>query len=196
MKRIGYKFGLTLLYSPAGRSFISKIKNKTIFIDAKLNDIESIMIAAIKSLKDLKINYLTVHINSGGVKTLKRVKKAAGKIKIAAVSVLTSHNNQTIKEIGHTKSVKNLVIHQAKIAAKGRADAFVCSPHEAPYVKSIFKKEIITPGIRLKKNTNDQKRVMTPKLAYKNGATWCVIGRPITVGNIKNNLKKLIQSLN
>ena len=193
--KVGFKFGLQMLYSPRGRSFISSIKNKTTFIDVKLNDIESTMIAAIRSLKDLKINYLTVHINSGNVKTLKRVKKAAGKIKIAAVSVLTSHNNQIIKEIGHTKSVKKLVVHQAKLAAKANLDALVCSAREVKDVRKFFKKEIITPGIRFNSNMNDQKRVMTPKQAFKNGSDWLVIGRPITKGNIKNNLIKLINHL-
>ena len=64
----------------------------------------------------------------------------------------------------------------------------------------MFKKEIITPGIRfnskLKLNINDQKRVLTPKQAYKNGSDWLVIGRPITKGNIKNNIQTLINHLN
>jgi orotidine-5'-phosphate decarboxylase len=57
------------------------------------------------------------------------------------------------------------------------------------------KKEIITPGIRFNSEKNDQKRVLTPKQAYENGSDWLVIGRPITKGNINNNLKKLINHL-
>ncbi len=63
-------------------------------------------------------------------------------------------------------------------------------------VKKIFKKEIITPGIRFNSNNNDQKRVMSPAEAYKNGSDWLVIGRPITNGNIKKNLQILINHLN
>ena len=62
-------------------------------------------------------------------------------------------------------------------------------------VKKVFKKEIITPGIRLNSNKYDQKRVMTPKKAFKNGSDWLVIGRPITKGNIKKNLQNLLNHL-
>ena len=147
-------------------------------------------------MRDLKINYLTVHISSG-LDSLKAVKKFSGKTKIVGVSTLTSLNDKDLRETGHTRSVKNLVIQQAKLAKKANLDAIVCSAHEAPYVKKIFKKEIITPGIRLVGDkAKDQKRIMTPKKAFKNGANSIVIGRSITKGNIRKNIKKLIKSLN
>ena len=71
----------------------------------------------------------------------------------------------------------------------------MCSAQEVPYIKYFFKKEIITPGIRLNSKSNDQKRVLTPKEAFKNGSDWLVIGRPVTKGNIKKNFKKLINHL-
>ena len=86
-------------------------------------------------------------------------------------------------------------MHQAKLAKKANLDALVCSAHEARYVKKIFKKEIITPGIRFDSKANDQKRITTPKIAFEKGSDWIVIGRSITKGNIKNNLKKLINNL-
>ena len=95
----------------------------------------------------------------------------------------------------NTKSVKNLVIHQAKLAKKAKLDAIVCSAHEVKEVRKIFKKEIITPGIRLNKKINDQKRVINPKKAFNNGSNWLVIGRSITKGNIKKNLKILVDHL-
>ena len=104
-------------------------------------------------------------------------------------------DNKNLKEIGYNKSVKNLIIHQSKLAQKAKLDAIVCSPNEVKYVKKVFKKEIITPGIRLNSKMNDQKRVMTPKQAFKNGSNWLVIGRPITKGNIKKNLQQLINHL-
>ena len=192
--KIGYKFGLEFLNSKRGRSFISKLKNKIIFLDLKLNDIPNTCISAVKAIKDLKINYLTIHISSG-LNALKAVKKVSGKIKIVGVSTLTSLNDKKLKQTGHTKSVKNLVIKQAKLAAKANLDALVCSAHEVSYIKSIFKKEIITPGIRLNTKINDQKRVMTPKKAFKEGSHWLVIGRSLTKGNIKNNIKNLIDHL-
>jgi orotidine-5'-phosphate decarboxylase len=193
--KIGYKFGLEFLNSKRGRSFISKLKNKIIFLDLKLNDIPNTCISAVKAIKDLKINYLTIHISSG-LDALKAVKKVSGKIKIVGVTTLTSLDDKNLKEIGYSKTVKNLILHQAKLASKARLDALVTSPNEVKYVRKIFKKEIITPGIRLLGDkSNDQKRIMTPKNAFKNGATSIVVGRSVTKGNIKNNLIKLIQSL-
>ena len=192
--KIGYKFGLEFLNSKNGRSFISKLKNKIIFFDLKLNDIPNTCMSTVKAIKDLKINYLTIHINSG-LDALKAVKKVSGKIKIVGVSTLTSLNDEKLKQTGHTQTVKNLVIKQAKLARKANLDALVCSAHEVSYIKRIFKKEIITPGIRLNTKINDQKRVMTPKKAFKQGSDWLVIGRSLTKGNIKNNIKNLIDHL-
>ena len=92
--------------------------------------------------------------------------------------------------------MKRLVLHQAKLARKANLDAIVCSAQEAKIVKKVFKKEIITPGIRFSSNINDQKRTLTPKQAYRNGADWLVIGRDITKGNIKKNVQTLIDHLN
>ena len=192
--KIGFKFGLEFLNSTNGRSFISKIKRKIIFVDLKLNDIPNTCVSTIKAIADLKINYLTIHISSG-LNALKAAKKVSGKIKLVGVTTLTSLTDKDIKEIGYTKSVKNLVIHQAKLAKKANLDAIVCSAHEAKDVRKIFKKEIITPGIKLNLKSYDQKRVMAPKKAFENGSDWLVIGRSLTKNNIKNNIKNLIDHL-
>ena len=193
--KIGYKFGLEFVNSKNGRSFISNLKNKIIFIDLKLNDIPNTVKSAIISLKDLRPNYLTVHISSG-LNSLKAAKKVSGKIKIVGVSTLTSLNNKDLKQLGYNRSIKNLVMHQAKLAKKANLDALVCSPHEVQDVKKYFKKEIITPGIRLNSSSNDQKRVTTPKEAlYQKKSDWIVIGRSITSGNIKKNINNLIKHL-
>ena len=191
--KVGYKFGLEFFNSKNGRKFISKLK-KIIFIDLKLNDIPNTMKSAVESLKDLNINYLTVHISSG-LKALKEVKKVSGKIKIVGVTTLTSLDNNGLREIGYSKTVKNLVIHQTRLAKRANLDCLVVSPHEVRFVKKIFKKEIITPGIRLNSNFNDQKRVTSPRQAFKNGSNWLVVGRTITRGNLKNNLNKLIKNI-
>ena len=192
--KIGFKFGLEFLNSTNGRSFISKIKRKIVFVDLKLNDFPNTCVSTIKAIADLKINYLTIHISSG-LNALKAAKKVSGKIKLVGVTTLTSLTDKDIKEIGYTKSVKNLVIHQAKLAKKANLDAIVCSAHEAKDVRKIFKKEIITPGIKLNLKSYDQKRVMTPKNAFENGSDWLVIGRSLTKNNIKNNIKNLIDHL-
>ena len=192
--KIGYKFGLEFINSKKGRNFISKLKNKIIFVDLKLNDIPNTMSSTIVALKDLNINYLTVHISSG-LKALKEVKKVSGKTKIVGVTTLTSLDSKDLKSIGHKRSLKDIVAFQAKLATKAKLDAIVCSPHEVKFVRKFFKKEIITPGIRISSKINDQKRVMTPKLAFKQGSDWLVIGRDLTNGNIKSNFKKLSDHL-
>ena len=190
-----YKFGLEFLNSKNGRKFLASIKNKVTFGDYKLADIPNTCASTIKAVRDLKLNYITIHISSG-VKALKAAKKACGKIKLVGVTVLTSLDNKSLKEIGFNKNVKRLVYHQAKLAAKLNLDAIVCSPHEIKIVKTVFKKEIITPGIRLSGDSKgDQKRIMTPKQALKNGAKALVMGRSLTNGNIKKNIQKLIKEL-
>ena len=197
--KIGYKFGLEFLNSKNGRKFVSQLKNQITFGDYKFSDIPNTCSSAIKAIKDLKFNYCTMHISSG-LEALKAAKKASGRTKLVGVTILTSLDNKALKEIGFNRDVKKLVYHQAKLANKAKLDAIVCSAQEVKIVKKVFKKEIITPGIRfnskLKSNINDQKRVLTPKQAYKNGSDWLVIGRPITKGNIKNNIQTLINHLN
>ena len=189
--KIGYKFGLEFMNSKNGRKFIQTLKNKIIFIDLKLNDTVNTMLSAVKALKDLKINYLTVHISSG-LSALKAVRKVSGSTKIVGVTTLTSLDNNDLKIIGYNKSVKNLVTHQAKLAKKAALDALVCSPYEVADVRKIFKKEIITPGVQIGKKNYDQKRSMEAK---KVRSDWLVIGRALTSGNIKKNIQNLIKEL-
>ena len=189
--KIGYKFGLEFMNSKKGRQFVSTLKNKIVFVDLKLNDTVNTMISAVKALKDIRINYLTVHISSG-LTALKAVKKASGLTKIIGVTTLTSLNNKDLKLIGYNKSVKSLVTHQAKLARKASLDALVCSPHEVGEVRKFFKNEIITPGIQIGKKNYDQKRSMEAK---KVKSDWLVIGRAITRGNIKNNIQNLTKNL-
>ena len=193
--KFGYKFGLEFLNSKNGRSYLSKLKNKIIFADLKLHDIPNTCASTIRAIRDLKVNYLTMHISSG-LEALKTAKRVTGKIKLVGVTILTSLDNNSLKEIGFDKNVKKLIVHQAKLANKAKLDAIVCSAQEVKIVKKIFKKEIITPGIRFGSKLNDQKRVLTPRQAYNYGSNWLVIGRPITEGNIKKNIQKLIDHLN
>ncbi len=189
--KIGYKFGLEFMNSKKGRQFISTLKGKIIFVDLKLNDTVNTMISTVKALRDIKINYLTVHVSSG-LAALKAVKKVSGKIKIIGVTTLTSLNNNDLKLIGYNRSVKHLVAHQARLAKKASLDALVCSPYEVSAVRKIFKKEIITPGVQIGKRNYDQKRSMEAKNVKSD---WLVIGRAITQGNIKKNIQKLAKQL-
>ena len=195
------KFGLQFFYSKNGRKFLEKFK-KDFWLDLKINDIPQPALSAIDSLKDLKkCKYITVHVN-GGLEMLKSIKKKAKKInknlKVLGVTILTSLNNKSLKEIGHTKNVKQLVLRQAALIKKSGCDGIVCSAQEALMVRKKYKKMlIITPGIRLPgDSSNDQLRIMTPKEAFKNKVSGIVIGRSLTNGDIKNNTKKLIDHLN
>ena len=198
---VGYKFGLEFLFAKGGREFISKVKNETIFVDTKISDISNTSSRAVKSLKDLKnINYLTVHTNAGE-ETLRSVVKMAKKtnkrLKILAVTILTSISNSSLKKIGHTKSIKELVKKQALLAKECGCHGIICAGTDLKFVKKIFKGEIITPGIRLKgDDAGDRKRIRGPKEAFENGSTALVMGRSIIKGNIKNNISKLIKELN
>ncbi len=193
--QIGYKFGLEFLNSKKGRNFISKLKNQITFGDYKLADIPNTCASAIKAVRDLNFNYITIHISSG-LEALKAAKKVSGNTKLIGVTILTSIDDKSLKEIGFDKGINKIVLQQAKVARKAKLDAIVCSAKEVKIIKKVFKNEIITPGIRINSKSDDQKRVVTPKVAYRNGSDWLVLGRPITKGNIKKNLQSLINHLN
>ena len=194
--KFGYKFGLEFLNSKEGRKFVGNLKKKVTFGDYKFADIPNTCRSAVKAIRDLKFNYITIHISSGR-KALLAAKKISGSTKLIGVTILTSLDNKSLKEIGFNKDVKKIVLDQARLAAKVKLDAIVCSPHEIEIVKKVFKKEIITPGIRFSSDhKGDQKRVMTPKQAFQKGATALVMGRSLVKGNIKSNIKKLLKEIN
>ena len=195
------KFGLQFFYSKNSRKFLENFQSE-FFLDVKINDIPQTALAAVDSLKDLKkCKYITVHVN-GGLEMLKAITKNAKKInkhlKVLGVTILTSLNDKSLKEIGHTKTVKKLVLQQAELIKKSGAAGIICSAKEAKIVKKKYKNLfIVTPGIRLPgDNANDQSRVTTPKAAFKNKVSGIVMGRSLVKGNIKNNIKRLIDHLN
>ena len=195
------KFGLQFFYSKNGRKFLEKFK-QDFWLDLKINDIPQTALSAIDSLKDLKkCKYMTVHVN-GGLEMLKSIKKKINKVnkdlKILGVTILTSLNSKSLKEIGHTKNVEQLVLKQAALIKKSGCDGIICSAQEALMIRKRYKNLLImTPGIRLPgDSSNDQMRIVTPKQAFKNRVSGIVIGRSLTKGNIKNNAKKLADHLN
>ena len=194
------KFGMQFFYSKDGRKFLEKFK-KPFFLDVKIADVPNTALSALDSLKDLKgLRYITVHA-SGGLDMLKAVVKKAKsinkKIIVCGVTILTSLNNKSLKEIGYTKSVEQLVLKQAGLINKSSCDGIVCSAQEAKIVRKKFKKLfIVTPGIRLPGDSaNDQSRVMTPNDAFKNKVSGIVMGRSLIKGNIKKNTQRLIEHL-
>jgi len=196
------KFGLQFFYSKNGRTFLQDIK-RNFWLDIKISDIPQTALSAIDSLKDLKkCRYITVHA-SGGIEMLKVVKKKVRSInkniKILGVTILTSLNNKSLKEIGYKDDVNKLVLKQTNLIIKSGCDGVVCSAKEAKLLRKKYKNLfIVTPGIRLPgDNRNDQSRVVTPYEALiKNKVSGIVIGRSIILGNIKKNIKRLIDNLN
>ena len=195
------KFGLQFFYSKYGRKFLEKF-DKNFFLDLKINDIKQTALSAIDSLKDLKkCKYITVHAN-GGLEMLKAVKKKASKtnknLKVLGVTILTSLDNKSLKEIGHTKNLEQLVLKQVSLIKKAGLHGAVLSAKEAKIVKKKYKNLfIVTPGIRLPgDNNDDQARVVTPfEALIKNKVNAIVMGRSLIRGNTKNNIKKLIDHL-
>jgi len=196
------KFGHQLFYSKYGRKFLEKFKG-TYFLDLKIMDVLNTAVSAIDSIKDLKgCRFTTVHAH-GGLKmmkaTVKKAKATNKQLKILGVTILTSLDNKSIKEIGHTKTVDQLVLKQAGLIKKSGCYGVVASAQEAKIIKKKYKNLfVVTPGIRLPGDKkDDQSRVVTPYDAlYKYNADAIVIGRSLTRNKIKNNVKKLIDHLN
>ena len=195
------KFGLQFFYSKNGRKFLEKFKGN-FFLDLKLNDISTTAKAAINSIQDLKrCRYITIHAN-GGFEMMKAVKKEAKKVnknlKILGVTVLTSLNNRSLRETGHTKNINQIVRKQASLIKKSGCHGIICSAQEAKFIKMKYKNLfVVTPGIRLPGDRkDDQSRVVTPFDAFvKNQADAIVMGRSLTKNNIKKNIQNLINHI-
>ena len=181
----GIKVGLEF-FTSLGIKGIEEIKkfNKPLFIDLKLYDIPNTVVATLRNILALKPEYTTLHI-SGGRKMLEHCVeekiKANSSTKLIGVTMLTSFDDKEINEIGIDRNVEENVNLLSSLAENCKLDGVVCSPHEILYIKSKFKLEIITPGIRMDESqTDDQKRTLTAKEALKAGADILVVGRPIT----------------
>tara|TARA_B100001094_G_C17877933_1_gene645417 strand:+ start:58 stop:732 length:675 start_codon:yes stop_codon:yes gene_type:complete len=171
--------------------------NKPIFYDGKFFDIKNTLVESIKSLGELKVNYATVHLLNG-LDALKAANVAAQKInlKLLGVSVLTSFDNDDLTSLGFKDEVENQVERLIKIAKEANLYGVICSPLEIKMIKKIAPSlKCFTPGIRINDNNDDQKRTMNANKAIKAGSDCLIIGRPITKGNPKENIKKILSSI-
>ncbi len=191
--KVGY-----ILFIKGGKDFIKYIKDLgfEVFLDLKLHDIPNTIYNGVSAVRDLDVDYLTIHA-LGGEEMLKRAveAKANSNLKLLAVSILTSHGDEYIEYIGSKYTIKELAFKLAKTAVDIGIDGVVSSANEVEFLKDNINKDFIAvvPGIRFENNTNDdQKRVATPEEAVKLGADVLVIGRPIL--KAKNKLK-LIQDI-
>jgi orotidine-5'-phosphate decarboxylase len=194
----GIKIGLQYItqHSPEEIRELSKF-NKPIFYDGKFFDIKNTLVESIKSLKDLKISYATVHLLNG-LDALTAANQSANDIdvKLLGVSVLTSFDNEELEQLGFKNQVEDQVIRLIKIANKAKLYGVICSPLEIKMIKKVAPNlKCFTPGIRQDENKDDQKRTMNAKKALEAGSDCLIIGRPITKGDPKKNIKEILSSL-
>ncbi|MEI6079507.1 MAG: orotidine-5'-phosphate decarboxylase [bacterium] len=186
-----FKVGMRL-FTKYGPSLVKELKDKgyDIFLDLKYHDIPNTVETACKEAAELGVSMLTIHA-CGGKEMCKAAVKGAteGASKsgnkmpvILAVTVLTSMNETSLKEVGVNAAVDTQVLNLASMAINEGVSGIVCSPLEVKKLKTEIKSSFVavTPGIRLPEgNTNDQKRVAGPDTAISDGADYLVIGRPV-----------------
>jgi len=194
----GIKIGLQYITqrSPEEIRELSQFK-KPIFYDGKFFDIKNTLVESVRSLKDLNINYATVHLLNG-FDALKAANQAAQEINInlLGVSVLTSFANEDLESLGFKDKVKDQIKRLVKIAMEADLYGVICSPLEIKMIKEITPiLKCFTPGIRMGNTKDDQKRTMTANEAIKEGSDCLIIGRPITKGNPKENIKNILLSI-
>ena len=194
----GIKIGLQYITqrSPEDIRELSKFK-KPIFYDGKFYDVLNTLVESIKSLKHLNINYATVHLLNG-LNALKVANEAAQKINInlLGVSVLTSFGDEDLESLGFKDKVEDQVKRLIKIALDANLYGVICSPLETKMIKEIAPNlKCFTPGIRMNDNKNEQKRTMNANEAMKAGSDCLIIGRPITKGNSKKNIKYILSTI-
>ena len=194
----GIKIGLQYITrrSPEEIRALSKF-NKPIFYDGKFFDIKNTLIESIKSLEELNLSYATVHLLNG-LDSLKAANEAAQKINLnlLGVSILTSFGNEDLFNLGFKDKMEDQVKRLIKIAMTANLYGVICSPLEIKMIKKIAPKlKCFTPGIRFNDNKDDQVRIMNPNDAIKAGSDCLIIGRPITIGDPKKNIQKILSSI-
>ena len=196
------KLGLEFFnaHGKAGVKKFNEIGINNLMLDLKLKDVGTTIYKAIKALDDIKFGFLTIH-GQGGKAMIDEAKKAANEIKckpkIMMVTILTSLNDEDLKEMGNENSVIKQVENLAKVA-KEKEIGIVCSGHEAKAVRKIIGQNLLifTPGIRMNKdNKDDQQRVCSPKESIGNGSDKIIMGRSLMIGNIEENLNQVAASI-
>ena len=196
------KLGLEF-FNAHGKEGIRKFNEigiNNLMLDLKLKDIPQTIYKAIKALDDVKFGFITVH-GQGGKAMIQKAKEAANEIKtkpkILMVTILTSLDDKSLKELGNDNTV-NEQVKKLAMVAKEMEVGIVCSGHEAKFAREILGSNslIFTPGIRMnEENKNDQKRICTPSESIKNGANKIIMGRSLIVGDIEENIKKVSNSI-
>jgi orotidine-5'-phosphate decarboxylase len=197
--KISYK-----LFLPHGKDIIFQIKelhpSSEIFLDLKFHDIPNTVGIAIEQINPLPVDYITIHSLAGREVLRRAVEVKRKDLKILAVTLLTSHDDEFLKEIPINLTREELVLKLASLSIESGVDGVVCSGWEVEKIKNIFGKKILTvvPGIRFsfKITEDDQKRIITPQEAVRKGADILVIGRPILNSpNPKETVLKVLSEI-
>ena len=190
----GFKVGYRSFYKKDNGALIKEIKKSSkLFLDLKMHDIPNTVVQGLSSLINIKPDYVTLHI-SGGQKMLeeskKLIKKEKIKTKILGVTLLTSLDNKDIRSMYGKITTQQLIKNFANLAKKAKIDGLICSGQDLQFLSSHKKLLKITPGVSLyKRAKDDQKRTISAIEAFKNGASFIVIGREII--NHKNPINAL-----
>jgi orotidine-5'-phosphate decarboxylase len=179
-----FKIGLQL-YTAAGPGLARDISvlGPRVFLDLKLHDIPNTVAKAVEAAGRLGVKMLTIHLSGGSEMIRAAVNARQDDMLILGVTVLTSSNDETLRETGIPDTINNHVLRLAQLGVSAGIDGLVASPHEARALRTEFgdKIKIVTPGVRPSwSEPGDQKRFMTPREAIEAGADYLVIGRPIT----------------
>ncbi len=182
-----FKIGLQL-YTAAGPEIVRAVAatGAKIFLDLKLHDIPNTVAGAVRAAEALGVNMLTLHLSGGRAMIEGAVAAKKSGMMLLGVTVLTSADNETLREIGVKSNVSEQVVRLAELGARAGLDGLVASPHEVRLLRERLGQsvKIVTPGVRPSwAEAGDQKRFLTPREAIQNGADYLVIGRPIT-GNV------------
>ena len=182
------------LFTLAGPQIVKDIvgSGARVFLDLKFHDIPHQVVGAARSATELGVSLFTLHA-SGGTDMMRRAVEAATETAerlgttrpaVLAVTVLTSIDAETLTQIGVNSTPEESVLRLVKSAAQAGVDGVVASPQEAAQIRNVVSPEflIVTPGIRpaADNTTDDQRRVSTPAAALAAGASYLVVGRPIT----------------
>jgi orotidine-5'-phosphate decarboxylase len=195
-----FKIGLQL-YTAEGPEIVRAVLaiGPKVFLDLKLHDIPNTVARAVESAAKLNVQILTIHLSGGAEMIRAAVASRKNNMSILGVTVLTSANEETLREVGISDKIDNHVLRLAKLGIEARIDGLVASAHEIKSLRAKFgdKITIVVPGIRPSwAEAGDQKRVMTPREALEAGADYLVIGRPITAhSNPREAVAKIIDEI-
>ncbi len=179
-----FKVGMELAYAPGGFDFARELKaaQKRVFLDLKLHDIGVTVERATRQVARLGVDFLTIHAFP---QTMAAARQGAseGALELLAVTVMTSYDDNDLKEAGYACGVAELVARRARQAKEQRIDGLILSPMELAAIRPIVGEDmlLVTPGVRpAGADIGDQKRVMSPRQAIAASADYIVVGRPIT----------------